>query len=306
MSMSKTNIYILKLADNKYYVGKSKDPEKRFLEHVNGDGSTWTTKYEPIEILRVIKDASPFDEDKFVKEYMSKFGIKNVRGGSYVKEVLDEIELYNLKKEIWGATDCCTQCGRKGHFIKDCFATTDVDDDSLFVWECEKCKKEFDSKQECENHEKMCVKKIATSPKTVYYNKVETFNCQHCNKEFETQKGATFHENRHCKSKYEEQEDSDEEEHSYEDEEEHSYEDEEEHSYEDEEEHSYEEEEIFNCQYCDKDFDTQKGKTYHENFYCKSKNTDSNKKNKCYRCGRSGHYSDDCYANTHVRGYELD
>jgi hypothetical protein len=26
----------------------------------------------------------------------------------------------------------------------------------------------------------------------------------------------------------------------------------------------------------------------------------------CYRCGRTGHYSPDCYARTHVKGYELD
>ena len=119
--MSKTNIYILKLADNKYYVGKSKDPEKRFLEHADGNGSTWTAKYEPIEILKVIKDASPFDEDKFVKEYMSKHGIENVRGGSYVKEVLDQKDLNILQKEIRNATDCCTKCGNKGHFVKDCY-----------------------------------------------------------------------------------------------------------------------------------------------------------------------------------------
>jgi len=30
-----TNIYVLKLTDNKYYVGKSVDPEKRFIEHLN-------------------------------------------------------------------------------------------------------------------------------------------------------------------------------------------------------------------------------------------------------------------------------
>jgi predicted GIY-YIG superfamily endonuclease len=291
MSMSKTNIYILKLTDNKYYVGKSKDPEKRFMEHVNGDGSTWTAKYEPIEILKVIKDASPFDEDKFVKEYMSKFGIKNVRGGSYVKEALDEIELYNLKKEIWGATDCCTQCGRKGHFVKDCYYTTDIDGDSLFVWGCEKCEKEFVSEQECAKHEKTCIKKITIEPKKVYYNKVETFNCQYCNKEFETQKGATFHENVHCKEKYQV--------------------------------------ETFNCQYCDKEFETQKGATFHENVHCKASKPKTIKiesgmkkmnnfvkyagggsggggNNKCYRCGRSGHYSSDCYARTHVGGYGID
>ena len=155
--MSKTNIYILKLISNKFYVGKSQDPQKRFLEHLNGEGSAWTTKYEPIEILKIIPNMSPFDEDRYVKEYMNKYGIENVRGGSYVKEVLDDIEIHNLKKEIWSSTNCCSQCGRKGHFVKDCFANTDVNGEEIYnCWVCEKCNKEFDNKSTCEQHEKTC------------------------------------------------------------------------------------------------------------------------------------------------------
>jgi len=129
--MSKTNIYILKLISNKFYVGKSQNPIKRFLEHINGKGSTWTTKYKPKEIFKIIPNASPFDEDRYVKEYMNEYGIENVRGGSYVKEVLDDIEKYTIKKEIRIATNCCLKCGRKGHFVKNCFANTDVDGEKI-------------------------------------------------------------------------------------------------------------------------------------------------------------------------------
>jgi len=75
-----TNIYILKLKQGKYYIGKSDDPHKRFIEHVEGRGAYWTKKYEPLELERIIENASPFDEDKYTKEYMSIHGIENVRG----------------------------------------------------------------------------------------------------------------------------------------------------------------------------------------------------------------------------------
>lgn len=29
-------------------------------------------------------------------------------------------------------------------------------------------------------------------------------------------------------------------------------------------------------------------------------------RNCCYRCGRHGHYADDCYASYHIKGYEID
>lgn len=285
--MSKTTIYILKLTNNKYYVGKTNDLERRKQEHLNGTASTWTKKYKPIGIEKIIPNASSFDEDKYTLEYMDKYGVENVRGGQYASEALDERQRDTIQKSLWANNDCCNQCGRKGHFINNCNFTSDINGKNickenkiiknkseLRIKTCFECLKEGHYVTECPIKIKTWLEKGHYAQE--YPNKQETFNCQYCNKEFETQKGATFHENRHCKSKYEEEEDSD------------------------------EEEEIFNCQYCDKDFDTQKGKTYHENFYCKSKNTDSNKKNKCYRCGRSGHYSDDCYANTHVRGYELD
>jgi predicted GIY-YIG superfamily endonuclease len=36
------HIYILKLREGKYYIGKTKNVEKRFNEHIAGNGSGWT------------------------------------------------------------------------------------------------------------------------------------------------------------------------------------------------------------------------------------------------------------------------
>jgi len=128
-----TNIYILRLINIKYYVGKSKNPQKRFTEHVKGFGSAWTKKYKPIEIEQIIEHTSPFDEDKYVKEYMAKYGIDSVRGGSYVTIELTESQKRFISKEIWGATDCCMRCGRDSHFVSKCYAKVDINGNVLGV-----------------------------------------------------------------------------------------------------------------------------------------------------------------------------
>jgi predicted GIY-YIG superfamily endonuclease len=129
--MEKTNIYVLKLQGNKYYVGKSNDVNGRYQQHMGGQGSAWTKKYKPISLVESRNGVSPFEEDKVVKEYMAKYGINNVRGGAYVTEKLDEVQEYALQKELWAASNCCTQCGRKGHFVKKCYAKSDVNGNSL-------------------------------------------------------------------------------------------------------------------------------------------------------------------------------
>lgn len=125
--MSKLSIYILKLQDGKYYVGKSNNVIKRYQQHVEGTGSSWTRKYKPITLEKTVAQQSAFDEDKFVKEYMSEHGIENVRGGSYVADELTQQQIDSLKAEIWGANDLCNKCGRESHFYKDCYAKSDTE-----------------------------------------------------------------------------------------------------------------------------------------------------------------------------------
>lgn len=129
--MEKTNIYVLRLKDGNYYVGKSSDPIKRYQEHLEGKGSAWTKLHKPVECVKVISNVSPFEEDKVTKELMAKHGIDKVRGGAYVSPELDDYQTEILQQEIWAANDCCTTCGRKGHFASKCYASKDVDGNKI-------------------------------------------------------------------------------------------------------------------------------------------------------------------------------
>jgi predicted GIY-YIG superfamily endonuclease len=64
--------------------------------------------------------------------------------------------------------------------------------------------------------------------------------------------------------------------------------------------------EEWGCDYCDRTFTTRYGCSVHERS-CK-KNVEEVEEQRvyvCYKCGRSGHKSPDCYARTHVDGYSI-
>jgi hypothetical protein len=115
-----SNIYILKLTNNKWYVGKSDTIDRRLLQHSTGVGSEWTKRYPPIDIVTVYGETSPFDEDKYTKELMAQYGMDNVRGGSYCQIELDATTRQFLQRELRGANDQCFGCGGKDHFIANC------------------------------------------------------------------------------------------------------------------------------------------------------------------------------------------
>ena len=206
--MSNTNIYVLRLEGGRYYVGKSNNVMNRYQQHLNGSGSAWTIKYKPVSLDTIIENVSSFEEDKITKEYMSKYGIDKVRGGSYVEIELSKFHIDALKMEIWGAKDLCKQCGRSGHFIKDCYAKTDV-----------------------------------SSNKIEYEEDSDKWGCEYCDRTFTTAFGCSVH----TKS----------------------------------------------CKENNKKMPYVKQMTY-------------KKDSVCYRCGRSGHYSSNCYAKTYHKGYTLD
>ena len=144
-------IYTLKLIQGKYYVGKTNNPSFRLDNHFNSNGSTWTIKYKPIELLELIPNCDDYDEDKYTRKYMDKYGVDNVRGGSFVSIELDKTTIQHLTQMSNGTNDKCFICSKVGHFAKDC-----KEKDAYDVWCCEKCNKEFDNEKTCETHEQQC------------------------------------------------------------------------------------------------------------------------------------------------------
>jgi len=114
-----TTIYIMKLEGGYWYVGKTHDIAKRVKQHFEQNGSTWTKLHKPIAMEACYRNASPFDEDKYTKEYMMKYGIDKVRGGAYSAPRISNEQKELIQRELWGAQDLCFLCGNN-HYVKDC------------------------------------------------------------------------------------------------------------------------------------------------------------------------------------------
>jgi predicted GIY-YIG superfamily endonuclease len=271
------NIYILQLEDTsggyKYYVGKSSNPIVRLEQHNKSNGSAWTNKYKPISIVELIPDCDDYDEDKYTLKYMKKYGIDNVRGGSFTQIKLDEDNIKTINKMIKGSTNKCYNCNSNDHYINQCNKKPNKTNEKLIklIKEtiCERCERTGHSIDDCYASTDKNGEEILEYES----DEIEVYCCDYCGKEFETAKGAQFHENVHCKKKFEKPEVV---------------------------------KPTFNiknimCVKC--------GNKGHLALNCninKKTYTASKKTNKCFKCGRGGHYADDCYAEKHINGKYLD
>lgn len=115
-----SKIYLIECEHGKYYIGKTKYIEKRILQHFTNKGAEWTKRYKPIKILNTYDEYNAFAEENYTILAMKKYGIDNVRGGTYCAINLTTYEVNKINTIIHSINDECYKCGSKEHFINEC------------------------------------------------------------------------------------------------------------------------------------------------------------------------------------------
>jgi len=76
----KDYIYVLKLIEERYYIGRSQNILQRIDQHFNGGGSVYTKKYKPLKIVEIVEEKTNEDERNKTIEYAEKYTWEKVRG----------------------------------------------------------------------------------------------------------------------------------------------------------------------------------------------------------------------------------
>ena len=94
-------IYILELLDGRFFVHcqTPDDSDSTIMDNCI-QLYHFVNKYRPIKIIDKIPNIELIQIDRYVLQYMEKFGIDSVRGGSYIDEILPDYMFKSLKVQL--------------------------------------------------------------------------------------------------------------------------------------------------------------------------------------------------------------
>jgi predicted GIY-YIG superfamily endonuclease len=78
------DVYVLGLVDKHFYIGFTRNFEKRMTDHFNGNGSMWTKKFKPEAILERFQKKTLNYENYLTEKYINEHGYDQVRGGDHI------------------------------------------------------------------------------------------------------------------------------------------------------------------------------------------------------------------------------
>ena len=127
---NRAGVYVLKLDNGKYYVGKSESSVKsRVNDHISrGSRSAVfvkanTTATSQIKYLRpktyIPEDLARWEEEETIHAMLT-FGFRNVRGYVWAKREHDLDDYKMIRMWLQGRMETCYKCGRKGHLACAC------------------------------------------------------------------------------------------------------------------------------------------------------------------------------------------
>jgi hypothetical protein len=80
VDITKNYIYVLKLIDDRYYIGRTSNIIIRIEQHFTNNGSIYTKMYNPLKVIEVEEELTKDAEKNKTLFYMEKYGFEKVRG----------------------------------------------------------------------------------------------------------------------------------------------------------------------------------------------------------------------------------
>jgi predicted GIY-YIG superfamily endonuclease len=88
-------IYILQCANNEFYVGKTKFPLGRMVAHYFRQGSAFTKKHWPVELVYIIKVKDMTSSERTTRQQLRKFGLE-----FFMEHIPSDVDMQQLKDNI--------------------------------------------------------------------------------------------------------------------------------------------------------------------------------------------------------------
>lgn len=102
-----TSFFLMELEHGKYFAGASQDPVKTVEEHREGLGGVpWTQIHRPVRLREVMAVARQSELDTQVQVWMAKYGVENVRGGSWSDVRLRDADRQGIREGVTKQRGC--------------------------------------------------------------------------------------------------------------------------------------------------------------------------------------------------------
>ena len=98
LDITKNYIYVLKLVEDRYYVGRTSNILRRIKEHFTEDGAVYTKKYKPLKVIEIEEEKSNDQERIKTLSTMEKYGWEKVRGYCWCSLLIKKPKIKNNNK----------------------------------------------------------------------------------------------------------------------------------------------------------------------------------------------------------------